>query len=195
MLVIGVSVLVIYLSMVLKLPLTSPLMSSSSMYGDMEYMDHSVFNSSVSYSKGTFGTESAGSTASDQLDGNAYRTLLESIEGDHIEDLSDPPSNLDMFKTLLESLHGRLLLMEENVSHLRSEIQHKNTTIEQLFKIINKQSHCTNADTTYNERVDVYNENVSNYRKRVTYPMFYIRSEMSIFIIGARLDWNIAFSF
>ena len=149
--------------MVLKLPLMSPLMSSSSIDGEMEYVDHSVFNSSLSCSKRSLGPQSVGSTASDQLDGNAYRTLLESLEGEQVEDLSDPPSNLDMFKTLLESLHGRLLLMEENVTHLRSEIQHKNTTIEQLFKVINKQTHSTDADTTYNKRVDIYNENVSNY--------------------------------
>ena len=70
---------------------------------------------------------------------------------------------MDMFKTLLETLHGRLLLMEENVSYLRSEVEHKNTTIDQLIKVVNKLAPCSDSDTTYNNNVDIYNDNVSKY--------------------------------
>ena len=146
-------------------PLLSPLMcitehqSSSSIDGKMAYIDQSSFGSSFSFSRG--GPRSEEESANDPRGENKFNKLLESLEDDRLDDVS--PTNMDMFKTLLETLHGRLLLMEENVSYLRSEVEHKNTTIDQLIRVVNKLAPYSDSDTTYNNNVDVYNENVSKH--------------------------------
>ena len=81
----------------------------------------------------------------------------------HLDDTTDSISNAKSFKSLLQSLHGRLELMENNISFLKTEIECKNNTIDKLIEIVKKLAPCVDGDSTYNHNVDKYNKNVSKY--------------------------------
>ena len=72
-------------------------------------------------------------------------------------------SNLEIFKTLVASLHEKLDALEEDVKFLKNEIEHKNSTITQLLDIVNKVTIRTQHTDTYNHDVDEYNDDVSSY--------------------------------
>ena len=74
-------------------PLLSPLMcftehhSSSSIDGKMAYVEESSFGSSFSFPRG--GPRSEEGSTNDLHDGNRFSKLLESLEDDRLEDISD----------------------------------------------------------------------------------------------------------
>ena len=81
---------------------------------------------------------------------------------DHDPFKGQTTSNLDVFKTLVETLYEKVNTMEESIQYLRQEIEHKNTTIDRLLDVITKGTMKQNTDT-YNENIDKYNDRVSSY--------------------------------
>ena len=132
------------------LPLLSPLLDQTvySDSGKMKYIDQ---------------TFSGGSPSTPTNELRSEMNISEAYVGDRHNTTTDSTSNVSTFKALLETLSGRMQLMEENIGFLRTEVEHKNSTIENLFNVIRKLMPCAEGDTTYNNDVDAYNENVSKF--------------------------------
>ena len=70
-----------------------------------------------------------------------------------------------------------------------TEVEHKNSTIENLFNVIRKLMPCAEGDTTYNNNVYAYNENVSKFnstpmKKDFSLSIFFLVNNMVL--VGAR---------
>ena len=137
-----------------NLPLLSPLLDQSICLsaGEMKYIND------------TFSSDSFWNCFFHQ---NDHQSDSNSIDASHnesqLDSTTDSISNAKSFKSLLQSLHGRMQLMEDSICYLKTEIEHKNSTIDQLIKVVNKLTPCAEGNSTYNIKVDEYNKNVSKF--------------------------------
>ena len=92
----------------------------------------------------------------------------------------DGTNNLEIFKNVVNNLHGHIAVLTDDIKFLREDPINKSNIIKRLLSIINGSQNKVSLnndksldgfnDSTYNDHADVYYDNISNYNNVIDGP-------------------------